>query len=42
MTNVRTALTPSGPRTILVSVRNTFPDSWYAFFNPARRQLSRR
>ena len=33
--NVRNALKPSDPRTILVSVRNTFPDSWYAFFNPA-------
>ena len=33
--NVRNALKPTDPRTILVSARNTFPDSWYAFFNPA-------
>jgi hypothetical protein len=32
--NVREQLKPSDPRTILISVRNTFPDSWYAFFNP--------
>ncbi len=32
--NVRAQLKPSDPRTILVSVRNTFPDSLYAFFNP--------
>ena len=32
--NVRAQLKPSNPRTILVSVRNTFPDSLYAFFNP--------
>jgi hypothetical protein len=33
--NVRAQLKPSDPRTILVSVRNTFPDSFYAFFNPS-------
>jgi hypothetical protein len=36
--NVRAALkslTPPNPRTILVSARNTFPDWYYTFFNPA-------
>lgn len=32
--NVRAKLKPSNPRSILVSVRNTFPDSLYTFFNP--------
>jgi hypothetical protein len=32
--NVRAKLKPSDPRPILVSVRNTFPDSLYTFFNP--------
>ena len=32
--NVRAQLKPSNPRTILVSVRNTFPDQLYTFFNP--------
>jgi hypothetical protein len=31
---VRTALTPPGQRTILVSIRNTFGDAYYSFFNP--------
>jgi len=33
--NVRAALTPTTPRSILVSARNTFSDSYYSFFNPA-------
>jgi hypothetical protein len=36
--NVRTglkALTPPNPRTIMVSVQNTFPDWYYTFMNPA-------
>jgi len=33
--NVRAALTPTTPRSILVSARNTFNDSYYSFFNPA-------
>jgi hypothetical protein len=33
--NVRAALKPTTPRSILVSVRNTFSDSYYSFFNPA-------
>jgi hypothetical protein len=32
--NVRNALTPTTPRSILVSVRNTFGNAYYAFFNP--------
>jgi hypothetical protein len=36
--NVRTglkALTPPNPRTIMLSVQNTFPDGYYTFMNPA-------
>jgi hypothetical protein len=33
--NVRAALKPTTPRSILVSARNTFSDSYYSFFNPA-------
>lgn len=32
---VRSALTPTGPRSILVSVRNTFGNAYYTLFNPA-------
>ena len=31
---VREALVPVNPRTILISVRSTFPDAYYSFFNP--------
>jgi hypothetical protein len=31
---VRTALKPLNQRTILISVRNTFGDAYYSFFNP--------
>jgi hypothetical protein len=31
---VRKMLVPANPRKILVSVRSTFPDSYYSFFNP--------
>jgi len=37
---VRAQLTPSDPRSILVSVRSTFPDALYAFFNPAASATS--
>jgi hypothetical protein len=33
--NVRNALKPTTPRSILVSVRSTFGDAYYSFFNPA-------
>jgi hypothetical protein len=33
--NVRAALKPTTPRSILVSTRNTFSDSYYSFFNPS-------
>ena len=33
--NVRNALKPTSPRTILVSVRNTFGSAYYTFFNPS-------
>jgi hypothetical protein len=33
--NVRTSLKPQNSRSILISVRNTFPDAYYVFFNPA-------
>src|SRR5258708_28582836 len=32
--NVRNALKPTTPRAILVSVRNTFGNAYYTFFNP--------
>jgi hypothetical protein len=32
---VRAALKPQGPRSILISARNTFSYLYYAFFNPA-------
>jgi hypothetical protein len=32
---VRTAIKPINTRSILVSVRNTFADAYYSFFNPA-------
>jgi hypothetical protein len=35
--NVRDKLTPSDPRTILVSARNTFSGAWYAFLNPGEQ-----
>jgi Tc toxin complex TcA C-terminal TcB-binding domain/Neuraminidase-like domain/Putative peptidoglycan binding domain/Salmonella virulence plasmid 28.1kDa A protein len=31
---VRSALRPQGPRSILISARNTFSDTYYSFFNP--------
>jgi hypothetical protein len=33
--NVRNALKPATPRAIFVSVRNTFGNAYYTFFNPA-------